>query len=108
MVFPKYRTAVFVNGCFWHGHGCSLFRWPTTRGPFWRSKINRNIKRDREVSTLLNTTGWRTLVVWECALKGKHRRKLGDVHSFAEAFIRHGIEPRIEIAERGLVDRETM
>lgn len=99
MVFPKYRTVVFVNGCFWHGHGCSLFKWPKTRCAFWKSKINRNMERDQKVSAVLKAAGWRTLVVWECALKGKHRRVLAEVQRTAEAFIRHGQESRAEIAE---------
>ena len=99
IVFPKYRTVVFVNGCFWHGHGCSLFKWPKTRGAFWKSKINRTMERDREVSAVLRAAGWRTLVVWECALKGKHRRAPADVQCAAEAYIRHGRESHAEIAE---------
>ena len=102
MVFPKYRTVVFVNGCFWHGHGCSLFKWPKTREAFWKSKINRTMERDREVSAVLRAAGWRTLVVWECALKGKHRRAPADVRSAAEAYIRHGREPHAEIEECNL------
>ena len=48
MVFPKHRAVVFVLGCFWHGHGCSLFKWPRTRAAFWKTKISRNMERDRE------------------------------------------------------------
>lgn len=76
IVLPKHRVAVFVHGCFWHGHGCHLFRWPATREEFWKAKIARNIERDAEALTALNAAGWRTLVVWECAVKGRGR--LGD------------------------------
>ena len=99
MVFSKCRTVLFVHGCFWHGHGCSLFRWPRTRAAFWKTKINRNIERDREVRIALKTAAWRVIVVWECALRGKHRRALPDVLSTVEAFIRHGRETTAEIAE---------
>ena len=99
MVFPKYRTVVFVHGCFWHGHNCSLFQWPKTRAAFWKAKINRNRERDREVLAELKADGWRALVVWECALKGRHKRALPDVLSDAEAFIRYGRESFPEIAE---------
>ena len=102
MVFPKYRAAIFVHGCFWHGHGCSLFRWPKTRAGFWKTKINRNMGRDREALAALKADGWRVLVVWECALRGKHSRPISDVLSDTEAFIRRGRKFSAEIAEYGL------
>ena len=99
MVFPKYRAVVFVHGCFWHGHGCSLFKWPQTRTAFWKTKINHNIERDRKVRTALTTAGWRTIVVWECALRGKYRRALQDVLTDVETLVRYGREPITEIVE---------
>lgn len=107
MVFPKFRVVVFVHGCFWHGHGCSLFKWPKTRSSFWKAKINRNMERDREVRVSLKSAGWRAIVVWECALRGKYRRALQDVLSEAEAFIRHGRESISEISEYESIGRET-
>ena len=106
MVFPKYRAVVFVHGCFWHGHGCSLFKWPQTRAAFWKTKIDRNMERDRAVQAALKTAEWRSVVVWECALRGKYRRALPDVLSDAEAFIRHGRESVAEIAEYESMGRE--
>lgn len=73
LVLSKYRAAIFVHGCFWHGHKCHLFRMPSTRPEFWETKINRNKERDQEVCGLLGNSGWRRLVIWECALKGKTR-----------------------------------
>ena len=99
LVFPRHRAVVLVHGCFWHGHGCSLFRWPKTRATFWRTKINRNIERDRNALAALKADGWRTFVVWECALRGKYGRAVQDVLSRAEAFIRQGRESVAEIAE---------
>ena len=99
LVFPKHRAVVFVHGCFWHGHGCSLFNWPKTRAAFWKSKIDRNMARDREALAALKADGWRVLVVWECALKGKRRRDLSDVLDGAEAFIRESRKAVAEIAE---------
>ena len=99
MVFPRHRAVVFVHGCFWHGHGCSLFRWPKTRATFWRTKINRNMERDRRVLAALNADGWRALVVWECALRGRHARATQDVLAHAEAFIRQDRESVAEIGE---------
>ncbi len=73
LLLPRYRTALFVHGCFWHKHDCHLFKMPSTRTSFWRTKIAQNVRRDREVDQLLRESGWRTLTVWECALKGRRR-----------------------------------
>ncbi len=105
MVFAKYRTVVFVHGCFWHGHGCSLFKWPKTRAAFWKGKIDRNMERDREALSALKADGWRVLVVWECALKGRQRRDLPDVMDRAESFIRGSGKAFAEIAEYESIDR---
>lgn len=73
IVLPRYRAVIFVHGCFWHGHDCRLFRWPTTREEFWRKKINRNRKKDQESLETLLAGGWRVGIVWECALRGANR-----------------------------------
>lgn len=73
LVFPKYRAVIFAHGCFWHGHECSLFRWPCTRKEFWRTKITGNRARDEKVKEQLLAAGWRVLTVWECAFKGPRR-----------------------------------
>lgn len=79
LVFPKHRAVIFVNGCFWHAHGCHLFKWPSTRVEFWKEKIGSN--KIRDVKNIVDCTnkGWKVLVIWECALKGKTRRKLDEV-----------------------------
>lgn len=71
IVLPKYRAAIFVNGCFWHGHDCHLFKWPKTREDFWREKICRNVQRDARKTQELHERGWRIAEVWECSLKGQ-------------------------------------
>jgi len=70
IVLPKYKAAIFVHGCFWHGHsGCRKSRLPTTRHAFWEEKRQANLERDaRKISELLNT-GWRVAVVWQCGLE---------------------------------------
>lgn len=73
LVFPGRRAAVFVHGCFWHGHACPLFRLPATRQEFWRKKIEGNAARDEAAEAALLADGWRVLTVWECALKGRGR-----------------------------------
>lgn len=79
LVLPKYRAVVFVNGCFWHGHGCHLFKWPTTRKKFWNDKINGNRKHDRAVRASLVRAGWRICTIWECAVKGQSDREIDRV-----------------------------
>lgn len=79
IVFPTRRAVIFVDGCFWHGHDCALFRWPSTRPEFWREKIGGNIVRDRRVRSELLELGWRILDVHECVLKGRSRRPLNEV-----------------------------
>lgn len=79
LVFPKYRAVIFAHGCFWHGHDCALFKWPSTRPNFWRAKITGNVTRDEAVKEKLLTAGWRVLTVWECALKGPGRLPSGEV-----------------------------
>ena len=76
MVFPKHRAVILANGCFWHKHNCHLFKWPSTRKEFWKNKLERNYEKDKENIRLLQDKGWRVLVIWECALKGKERLPL--------------------------------
>ena len=72
IVFPKYHTVVFVNGCFWHGHeNCRYYRLPKTNTVFWRNKIERNKERDRGNITRLESLGWKVIIVWECEIKTK-------------------------------------
>lgn len=67
IVLPKYKTAIFVHGCFWHRHaGCSKATMPKTRVEFWGNKFNRNVTRDQDTERALATTGWRVLTIWEC------------------------------------------
>lgn len=69
-VLPKWRVAVFVNGCFWHLHGCKLSKMPGSNQKFWSIKLLANQIRDRRNAEALVETGWRVLYVWECALRG--------------------------------------
>ncbi len=74
LCLPKYRAVIFVHGCFWHGHDCHLFKWPSTRPEFWREKIARNRAVDAAAEEKLLADGWRVATVWECALKGRERK----------------------------------
>lgn len=76
IVLPRYHAVVFVHGCFWHGHACSLFKVPATRQDFWLAKIDRNQENDKKAATALLDMGWRVATVWECSMKGPG--KIGD------------------------------
>ena len=73
IVLPKYRTVVFVNGCFWHKHDCPRFVWPSSNQEYWYPKINRNVERDYLNNLALSALGWKVITVWECELKKKTR-----------------------------------
>ncbi len=73
IVLPKYGAVVQANGCFWHGHDCSLFRMPATNREKWTEKITRNRDRDQANRQLLAKAGWRVMDVWECAIRGPGR-----------------------------------
>lgn len=74
IVLPKYKTIVFVNGCFWHGHkGCKYFVMPKTNVEFWTEKITKNIARDEITYKKLQNMGWNVIIVWECELKKDKR-----------------------------------
>ncbi len=76
IVLRKYRTVVFVNGCFWHGHEtCGSFAMPKSRTEYWNKKIERNRERDREAQRRLAELGWHCITVWECQLKPREREK---------------------------------
>ena len=75
IVLPKYKTVIFVNGCFWHKHDCPRFVWPSSNEEYWRPKILKNVERDQANSSLLRDTGWNVVVVWECELKKNVREE---------------------------------
>ena len=71
IVLPRYKTVIFVNGCFWHKHDCPRFVWPSTNEEYWRPKIMGNVERDKRNFAELQQLGWTVLTVWECELKKK-------------------------------------
>lgn len=74
IVLPKYRTIVFVNGCFWHGHSnCKNFVMPKSNTEYWQNKISRRIMKDTETYDKLTEMGWNVLIIWECQLKKETR-----------------------------------
>ncbi|AWM93791.1 very short patch repair endonuclease [Pseudomonas sp. 31-12] len=75
LVLPKHKTVVFVHGCFWHGHACRYYKIPKTRSDFWLEKIGKNQARDRLQVTSLRDSGWRVLIIWECAVRSIKRER---------------------------------
>jgi len=72
IVLPKYRTVVFVNGCFWHQHrGCKGATMPTTRRKYWQRKLEANMARDKKSKSALVRAGWRVCVIWECVVTSR-------------------------------------
>ena len=104
IVLPKYRTVVFVHGCFWHGHNdCKYYTIPKTNTEFWVAKVARNQERDQEVWRKLEAKGWSVIIVWECQLK---KSKLDEtVDRVASEIVRNGETYRAFREER-IIARE--
>ncbi len=76
IVLARHKTAIFVQGCFWHGHeNCKYFKIPETRKKWWTKKIEQTKKNDDKIQTLLKTDGWKVIVIWECELKKEKKEK---------------------------------
>ena len=74
IVLPKYKTVIFVHGCFWHGHNCPAGKLPETNIKFWLKKISGNIERDKKNKEELKKLGWNVITIWQCELKNKNER----------------------------------
>lgn len=82
IVLPKYKTVIFVNGCFWHKHNCPRFVWPSSNKEYWHTKISRNVDNDEKNYSLLENKGWKVLTVWECQLtKNNFKRTVSNIVS---------------------------
>ena len=83
LVLRKWNAAIFVHGCFWHGHkACKYFRLPATRREFWKAKIEANAVRDQVRIHQLRELGWRVAVVWECGLREAPKETLADLEKY--------------------------
>ena len=102
IVLPKYRTAIFVHGCFWHGHkNCKYYTVPKTNTEFWVAKVTRNQERDQEVWRRLEAKGWSIVIVWECQLK---KANIDDtIDRVADEIVRNGEAYRAAQEERNKV-----
>ena len=97
LVFPKYRVVIFVHGCFWHRHKCYKASVPLSRVNFWRKKFKENTSRDKLNIQQLSALGWRILVIWECALKGKAKIPFNLLINLTSNFIKNSINQFLEI-----------
>lgn len=105
IVLPKYRTVIFVHGCFWHGHeGCKYATTPKTNTDFWVEKIAKNRERDKTHTEQLVALGWNVLTVWECDIRHNYKHDLPKLIDTIEAEIRRGKSGKISMKiyeERG-------
>ncbi len=88
IVLPRYRAVIFVNGCFWHRHGCANSRLPTTRQDFWRNKLETNVARDDRNRRDLEALGWRIATVWECEIRTAQRDGSTDIYDRLSAWLK--------------------
>lgn len=75
IVLPKYKTVIFIHGCFWHGHTCKRGALPTTNVEFWETKIGENVERDKRSIAELEKIGWKVIVIWQCEIKNSISRE---------------------------------
>jgi DNA mismatch endonuclease (patch repair protein) len=101
LTFPKYRAAVFVHGCYWHAHGCRYSTTPATRREFWETKFADNRRRDARAIASLRESGWRVLVVWECAMRPKGPEALARTATAVRQWLL-GATPLAEVDGQGL------
>ncbi len=76
IVLPKYKTVIFINGCFWHGHNCKKGKLPSSNIDFWRKKISNNKSRDDKNSDLLIKLGWKVIIIWQCEISNVNNREI--------------------------------
>lgn len=103
IVMRKYRTCIFVNGCFWHGHeGCKYYTVPKTNTEFWVNKVHRNKERDVKVQQELALMGWHSITIWECELKPATREKTLDslAYTLNKIFLQDRIVFQYKIPEK--------
>lgn len=100
LVLPKWNAVILINGCFWHGHDCHLFKWPKTRKKFWKDKIEGTRKRDERNAQALEDAGWRVLTIWECATKGKNKKDLARLLKSVSSWLQSG-KKKLEIGHAG-------
>ena len=92
VVLPRYKVAIFVHGCFWHGHDCTRARLPATNRAFWRAKISMNRLRDKRSVRALRRLGWHCFQIWQCRLKADTQRVLRRMQTIRRS---RGVSPNV-------------
>lgn len=100
-VIEERKTIIFVHGCFWHQHDCYLFKLPKTRTEFWKKKISQNHNRDLRVIKQLEEDGWKVMLIWECALRGRLKLSHEDMRDRIDEGI-HRVKKSCYIDTNGL------
>lgn len=98
IVLAKYKTVIFIHGCFWHRHQCHLGTLPKTNTDFWAKKFNLNTNRDLITTQSLLSLGWKVIVIWECAIKGKAKLSSEILKLRISSSIRERTEKLIKIS----------
>lgn len=96
IVFRKYYAVIFVNGCFWHSHGCHLSKLPKSNTEFWNNKLSRNKQRDKEIIEKLISSGWRVCLILECSLRGKAKANFESLLDTIELWL-HSSAERLDL-----------
>lgn len=99
LVLPRFRTAVFVHGCYWHSHGCNRSSIPKSHTDYWKTKLNRNKERDVRNIALLRELDWRAMIIWECSLVGKNAIEPNELAEFVCSWL-HGSGKIVEVPEK--------
>jgi DNA mismatch endonuclease (patch repair protein) len=100
LVFPKYRAVIMLNGCFFHGHDCHLFRIPEQNQQTWLEKIQSNRERDARFAKIRRQQGWKTLTIWECALRGKQKLPFEPVIKIANDWLLFGTQDALVVGSK--------
>ena len=82
IVLPRLKTAIFVNGCFWHGHDCPKGRRPSSNQDFWNEKLGQNLRRDKENYTTLQDMGWNVIIIWECKVVSATEKVIAELKHY--------------------------
>lgn len=98
---PKYKAVILIHGCFWHGHECHLFKWPSSNVEWWKDKITKNRIRDKKNVSELSSKGIRVLIVWQCAIEGKNKLSEEIIENLLNQWLIN-IDSNSEITPKGM------
>ncbi|WP_420240942.1 very short patch repair endonuclease [Roseiterribacter gracilis] len=106
IVFSRRKAAIFVHGCFWHGHGCKRSKLPQANREYWAEKIQRNVDRDARMISMLSADDWRVAVVWECALRGPHALPMAQIVRMISTWLARVRRSTLDVQGRSVRETE--